>query len=405
MSKKKIWIAVGIAVVIVGIGTVAITKGSNGFGSAPSQVSAEIESGAKVEKGNLASNVYISGTVEANDSRSVSYKGGGLVDDVYVKVGDKVVADQVLVKINSDKLDSELKRLMNELGISKMEINKSRARGIGDQEVALKNAQVAFDNAKTTYEANQKLIKTGGISNDEFDKSKQQYDVTKVALDNAKVAYAQAKNQVDISISEQKMKSTAISIEDFKKDIEKTVIKTPIAGTVTTVNAKAGEVLPENGILLTVEDLDNKIVKAFVSENEINRIALGQKVKITGNAIKGQTYTGKVSYIAPGTIRQDNSKNVKVEVKITLDEKVEALRPGFNVNLEINTASRENVLMVPYEAIGTEPNGKKFVNVISGKEGKDVKKVYIKTGVEGDIAVEVIDGDLKEGQALQVMTN
>ena len=48
MSKKKIWIAVGIAVVIAGIGTVAITKGSNGFGSAPSQVSAEIEGGAKV---------------------------------------------------------------------------------------------------------------------------------------------------------------------------------------------------------------------------------------------------------------------------------------------------------------------------------------------------------------------
>lgn len=332
-------------------------------------------------------------------------KGGGLVDDVYVEVGDKVSADEVLVKINSDKLDSELKRLMNELGISKMEINKAKARGIGDQEVALKNAQVAYDNAKTAYEANQKLIGSGAISTDELDKSKQQYDLSKVALDNAKVSYEQAKNQIDIGISEQRMKSTAISIEDLKKDIEKTVIKTPIAGTVTTVNAKAGEVLPENGILLTVEDLDNKIVKTYVSENEINRITLGQKVKITGNAIKGQTYSGKVSYIAPGTIRQDGSKNVKVEVKITLDEKVEALRPGFNVNLEINTAARDNVLMVPYEAIGTEANGKKFVNVIMDKDGKDIKKVYIKTGVEGDIAVEVIDGDLKEGQALQVMTN
>lgn len=407
MKKKKIWIAIGIAVVVVGIGGFAVVQsGKGGAGSAQATITAaEIEGGAKVTKGNLESNVYISGTVEANDSRSVSYMGGGLVDNVYVKEGDRVTADQVLVKINSDKLDSELKKMMNELNISKAELSKMKTKGIGDQEAGLKNAQVTYDNAKKAYEANLALSKSGAVSSDELSKSKQQMDIAQISLSNAQNAYDQAKANVDISISEKRMQSTNITINDLQKDIEKTVIKTPIAGTVTSVKAKEGEVLPNNGILLTIEDLDKKIVKAYVSENEINRISLGQKVSITGNSIKGKTFEGEVSYIAPGTIRQEGSKNVKVEVKITLKDNVPELRPGFNVNLEIETASRAGVLMVPFEAIGTEADGRKYVNVLEGEKGAEPKKVYIKTGVEGDIAVEVIDGDLKEGQVLQVITN
>lgn len=406
MKKKKIWIAVGIAVVVVGIGGFAIVQsGKNGMGSATAAITAtEIAGGAKVTKGDLSSNVYISGTVEANDKRSVSYMGGGLVSTVYVKEGDRVSADQTLVKINSDKLDSELKKMMNELSISKAEINKMKTRGIGDQEAALKNAQVNYDNAKNAYDSNATLSKSGAISSDELSKSKQQMDLAKLNLANAQNAYDQAKANVDISISEKRMQSTSITISDLQKDLEKTVVKTPIAGTVTSVNAKEGEVLPNNGILLTIEDLDKKIVKAYVSENEINKISLGQKVNITGNSIKGKTFEGSVSYIAPGTIRQEGSKNVKVEVRITLNENVPELRPGFNVDLEIQTANRAGVLMVPFEAIGVEADGKKYVNVL-GAEGEEPKKVYIKTGVEGDITVEVIDGDLKEGQVLQVMTN
>lgn len=401
MNKKKMFIVLGIVVVVVGTGAFAIVQSKNGGGAA-AKTAAALDTQIKVEKGNVESNVYISGTVEANDSRSISYQGGGTVDDVFVKEGDHISADQVLAKINSDKLDSELKKLMNDLGISKDELNKIKSKGIGDQEASLKNAQTAYDNAKSAYEANVSLKASGAISADEFSKSKQQMDIAKLNLSNAQISYNQAKANVDINISQKRIESTNITIRDLQKDIEKTKIKAPIAGTVTSVNAKAGEVLSTTGIMMTIEDLDHKIVKAYVSENEINRIQIGQSVEITGTSIKGKTFEGKVTYIAPGTIRADGSKNVKVEVRISLVENVTELRPGFNVNLEIKTNSRENVLLVPFEAIMTDEDGKKYVNVV---EGEEVKKVIIKTGVEGDVSVEVIDGDLKEGQVLQPATN
>lgn len=401
MNKKKLWIGLGIAVVVIGTGAFAITQSKNGGAGAAAKTAA-LDTQIKVERGNIESNVYISGTVEANDSRSISYQGGGTVDNLFVKEGDHVSANQVLAKINSDKLDSELKKLINDMGISKDELNKVKTRGIGDQEVALKNAQTTYDNAKIAYDANVSLKAKGAISEDEFLKSKQQLDVAKLNLSNAQVAYNQAKANVDINISQKRIESTNITIRDLQKDIEKTNIKAPITGTVTSISAKAGEVLTNTGTILTIEDLDNKIVKAYVSENEINRIQIGQSVEITGTSIKGKTFEGKVSYIAPGTIRTDGSKNVKVEVRITLVEKVPELRPGFNVNLEIKTNSRQNVLLVPYEAINTDETGKKYVNVL---EGEEVKKIVITTGVEGDVSVEVIDGDLKEGQVLQPATN
>lgn len=401
MNKKKLWIGLGIAVVVIGTSAFAIMQSKNGGPGAAAKTAA-LDTQIKVERGNIESNVYISGTVEANDSRSISYQGGGTVDDVFVKEGDHVSANQVLAKINSDKLDSELKKLMNDLGISKDELNKVKTKGIGDQEVVLKNAQTAYDNAKIAYDANISLRSKGAISEDEFLKSKQQLDIAKLNLSNAQIAYNQAKANVDINISQKRIESTNITIRDLQKDIEKTSIKAPITGTVTSISAKAGEVLTNTGTILTIEDLDNKIVKAYVSENEINRIQIGQSVEITGTSIKGKTFEGKVSYIAPGTIRSDGSKNVKVEVRITLVEKVPELRPGFNVNLEIKTSSRSNVLLVPYEAIMTDESGKKYVNVL---EGEEVKKVFITTGVEGDVSVEVIDGDLKEGQVLQPATN
>ncbi len=402
MNKKKMFIVLGIVVVVLGTGTFAIIQSKNGGAKSAAKTAVAMDTQVKVEKGNVESNVYISGTVEANDSRSISYQGGGTVDDVFVKEGDHVSADQALAKINSDKLDSELKKLMNDLGISKDELNKIKTRGIGDQEATLKSAQTAYDNAKSAYDANVSLKATGAISADEFAKSKQQLDLAKLNLNNAQIAYNQAKANVDINISQKRIESTNITIKDLQKDIEKTMVKSPISGTVTSVKAKAGEVLPNNGILLTIEDLDQKIVKAYVSENEINRIQIGQVVEITGTSIKGKTFQGKVSYIAPGTIRSEGSKNVKVEVRITLVDNVPELRPGFNVNLEINTNSRQNVLLVPFEVIMTDENGKKYVNVV---EGKEVKKVFITTGVEGDVSVEVIDGDLKEGQILQPATN
>ena len=229
MNKKKMFIAIGIAVVVVGTGAFAVMNGKKGPAGAAA-TGAALDNVIKVEKGNVESNVYISGTVEANDSRSVSYLGGGLVDEVYVKEGDKVAADQVLVKINSDKLDSELKKMMNELSISKDELNKLKTKGIGNEESGLKSAQVNYDNAKKAYESNLSLQSSGAISSDDLAKSKQQFELAKITLDNAKISYNQAKSKVDIGISQKRMNSTSITIADLQKEIEKTTVKSPITG-------------------------------------------------------------------------------------------------------------------------------------------------------------------------------
>lgn len=411
MNKKlKMMIAVGLVVVVGGIGTFAVLNGNNPESKAKTTAVAKATGAALPEdsvvvKTDVSSNVYISGTVEANDTRNVSFMGGGNVDKVFIKVGDTVVPGQVLAKINSNKLDSEIKRLENELSIAQDELNKLKTRGTNNEESAVKTAQLNYDNAKKAYELNVSLQSSGAVSSDEVTKSKQQMELAAINLESAKISLTQANKKEDIAIKVKMMESTRIMLDNYKKDYEKTVIKAPIAGTVTNLNVKEGEVLPNDGILLTIDDLQKKIVKAQVSESEINRIVLGQEVVVTGSSIKGKSFLGEVTYIAPGTIRAQNSKSVKVEVKITLKDSVQELRPGFNVNLEVKTASKTGVLAVPFEAINTDEKGEKFVNVIlpavKGKE-EEVKKVVITTGIEGDVFVEVASGDVLEGDKLQI---
>lgn len=411
MNKKlKMMIAVGLVVVVGGIGTFAVMNGNNPEAKAKTTAVAKATGAALPEdsvvvKTDVSSNVYISGTVEANDTRNVSFMGGGNVDKVFIKVGDTVAPGQVLAKINSNKLDSEIKRLENELSIAQDELNKLKTRGTNNEESAVKTAQLNYDNAKKAYELNVSLQSSGAVSSDEVTKSKQQMELAAINLESAKISLTQANKKEDIAIKVKMMESTRIMLDNYKKDYEKTVIKAPIAGTVTNLNVKEGEVLPNDGILLTIDDLQKKIVKAQVSESEINRIVLGQEVVVTGSSIKGKSFLGEVTYIAPGTIRAQNSKSVKVEVKITLKDSVQELRPGFNVNLEVKTASKTGVLAVPFEAINTDEKGEKFVNVIlpavKGKE-EEVKKVVITTGIEGDVFVEVVSGDVLEGDKLQI---
>lgn len=401
-------IAVGLIVVVGGLGTVAVVK-NQGTPKATSQVVAqktgtETPEEAKVIHTNVSSNVYISGTVEANDSRSVSYMGGGNVDQVYVKVGDVVQPGQVLAKINSDRLDADIKRLKNELSIAQDELNRLKNKNTQNETAAVKTAQLNYDTSKKTYDLNVSLLESGAVTSDEVTRSKQQMDLNAINLESAKRNLQEALKKDDVNIKVKMMESTKISLENNMKDLEKTVIKAPIGGTVTTLSIKAGEVLPANGIILTIDDLNKKLIKAQVAESEINKIQLGQEVVITGNAAKGKKFSGQVTYIAPGTIRTEGSKAVKVEVKIAINDVTPELRPGFNVNLEVKTAAKANALAVPFESINTDEKGNKYVNVIQvSKDNKeDVKRVDVKTGIEGDLYVEVLSGDLKEGDKLQV---
>ena len=133
-------------------------------------------------------------------------------------------------------------------------------------------------------------------------------------------------------------------------------------GTVTLVNAKAGE--SATGLLFIVEDTDNLIVKTAIGEYDISLIKLGLPVSIKTDSTGDKEFTGTITKIAPTAMRDANGKisssNVQFETEVAMTNADENVRIGLNVRLTIRSTRRRmstRCRMRPSQRTQTEPNG------------------------------------------------
>ena len=169
-------------------------------------------------------------------------------------------------------------------------------------------------------------------------------------------------------------------------------------GTVTAIQAQTG-VLTDSGSALAIIVADGSLqVAANINETDIASIQLGQKVIITGSGFVG-TYEGTITEIASSASQVLNGSVYETVVKtiISIDQPTEELKSGYTAKLQILTDSREDVLLMPYEALCSDENGK-YVYLADGTRSK---RVDIVTGEEYEEGIEVLEG-LQEGDQVIV---
>jgi HlyD family secretion protein len=167
-----------------------------------------------------------------------------------------------------------------------------------------------------------------------------------------------------------------------------------IAGTVLELNAQDGSMAPLQSPLVVVGDLSKLQVSAQLNEVDAGKVQLGQKVKITSKVL-GTSPAGTISEIAPQAVSKASVQGntpPSVGVKIDLQNVPPELKPGFTVDLNIATASKDNFLAIPQEALFQE-GGKSFVfqvinNILS--------KTEVSLGVANETLQEITSG-LKAG--------
>lgn len=195
------------------------------------------------------------------------------------------------------------------------------------------------------------------------------------------------------------------AIEKYHSQIEDLVegdtIYSPMKGTVLQINVSEEEVVDRTTALMTIADLDNMEVVIAVDELDINKIKLGQQANITSDVSPNENFTGKVSKISMEGTSQSGVTTYDVTIK--LDDR-KSLMSGMNVDVEILADSRENVLVVPIDAVH-KLNGEYMVTVKDSSGNKsDVKvelglatkdKVEITSGLnDGDVVVySVVQSD------------
>ena len=210
------------------------------------------------------------------------------------------------------------------------------------------------------------------------------------------------------------LQEAELSRDRLLKQLEDYTIPAPIEGTVVKKNKKAGEKIESGGgsasssassnsnILAVIYDMSSLCFQLDVDEMDVKKIAVGQEVIITADAVEGTTYNGVVENVSVnGTIGTNGVTTYPVKVRI--QDFDENLLPGMNIEATISVNSASDVLAVPLTAINRGNTiyvkGKKTEENDRAPEG--FKTVQVETGISNDTHIEIISG-LSEGDVIYV---
>lgn len=310
----------------------------------------------QVKRVNLPAEVIATGTIVPRVGAYVKVgpRISGKLEKLYVKVGDRVEKGQILAIVEHKDLEANVKRM----------------------EAAKKEAEANLEWARANYERLKKLHQEGIATEDELD----------LSLKNLNLAEAQ-------------LESASSQLEYAKIQLSYATIKAPISGIIGTVSTQEGETVSASlsaPTFVTIIDLNQLEVDAYVDEVDIGKIKVGQKASFTVDAYPEKIFNAEVEAIYPDAVIRDNVVYYVVILKIegNFDE---VLRPQMTASVTIKLEELQDVLAIPSKAIRKE-NGISFVLV---KEGDRVLKKQITTGRESGDLVEVRSG-LTQGDYILV---
>lgn len=318
----------------------------------------------KISTRDLTHSLSTTGEIIAGADVNVMPKVAGRVQNVVVKVGDKVRKGQVLFQLEGNDAQNALAQA--EAGLALAQANLERAQQ------GLKDAQINFDRNKELYAA--QAISTA------------QFEQAESGLVTA---------QTSLKVSEAQVKQAQASLNTTSDNYNNATVVSPINGVVAVINVDPGEMVSPQVSAVTVVQMDTTKVKVNVSENVVDSIKTGTKVPVTINAIN-KTVTGTVLSVAPKA--DPATRAFAVEVQLP-NEKGD-IKPGMVARLNLSTGTSTGVLALPTDAV-LERDGQYTVFIV--EDGK-AQEISVKVGTTSGELTEITSG-LKEGQTVIVTGN
>ena len=339
-----------------------------------------------LERGDVVSTLSLTGPISGTDSADVVSNLHAEVLEIRVKEGDRVEKGQVLAVLDRTDAQKEVDIAQNSYELAVSEYNEN----IRDTRNGYEKAVQDYNTAKLNYDRNKVLFESGAVSSAEFEAVSNGLNDARREMESYTVENGQA---VPDKSYELKVQSAQFELDQKKKDLEETEVKSPIAGTVVRVNSKVGQFAdkPEDEKpMFIVENLDQLEMELQVSEYSVGDISVGLPVEITADILDGRTVKGTVSSISPTGEEKVGSGSTErvVPTTVTIDDPKSGLIAGITARATVVTERAEDVFKIPSSAILTEEDGGKQIAVL--KEGTNlVHLIPVTTGVESDLETEI----------------
>jgi macrolide-specific efflux system membrane fusion protein len=324
--------------------------------------------------GDIQDTVEATGKLQLHKWADTYAQTGGQVKEVLVAIGDTVQADQALLEITPTQQPAKLES--NRAQMARLQAD------LADQQAQREFAELQFKR--------QAQLKAQNATRED-------------AFESARMNASSASARVDaITAQIRELEATLKIDEDARK---KTLVRSPIAGTVVSLGARAGQMVTAAqpaAPLLRIADLSDLTVAARVAENDVTRLRPGMAASFTTPGYPGKRWSGKLRQVIPipaeGTGEQGKQAFyiVLFEVKNPDNE----LMSGMSAQVQFVVARARDALLLPAKGLGApDEDGLYQVNVLDA--GQQVSARKVKLGLRNAQQAQVLSG-LAEGDRVLV---
>lgn len=282
---------------------------------------------ATVSQGDVVEVVSATGTLQAQRLVVVGSKVSGVVEELNADFNDIVRAGQVLARINTDLLDTQV--AIQEANIARQQVE------IENQRVQLLDAERSLERTKELY-------------------AKQL--VTQQALEAADLAVKSRKAQ--IASAEKSMVQSEANLNQAKLNVTEATIKSPIDGVIVNRVVDRGQTVvgsqQATKFFDVATDLTTLKLEGGVDESEIGKVRTGMTVRFNVDAYPNQDFTGTITMVRLNPTVQSNVVTYTTVAEVRNNDL--RLKPGMTASMRIEVARKDNVLRIPNAALRFRPN-------------------------------------------------
>jgi HlyD family secretion protein len=379
------------------------------------QDSSGFKNQVRVRRGRIDSHLAARGRVEGATSQEIKLASRvvGRLKEVTVSDGDPVRKGQVVAVLENDDLQAQIEQARANVRRAQAALEKlqngARPEERAASRAARDEAQAAADNARQNYERSLKLFKEGGIiSQSVLDQSERDWKMAQARLESARENYklimAPPRSE-DVAAAKADVELARAQLAQAQDNYDNTLVHSPVAGVVVKRYMNPGESISYESLyqpIVSVSDTTHLRVRTEIDEADIGKIQIGQRAAIRCNAFRGQTFYGNVVRISGGLgqkkIQTDNPTE-KIDSDV-LESFVEVdrgspLRVGLRVDVYIELARRDNVLVIPLRAVELQQG----IATVRVKTSSGLETRRVSMGAQDGLNIEVAEG-LNEGEVL-----
>jgi HlyD family secretion protein len=352
---------------------------------------------AKTTRQTISNVLSTNGKVEPEDYVDVRVESPGLVKRVLVHAGDSVRAGQVLAELTEPGLQQELDAAIAREAQARADLQTLQAGGRSSETAeldgTLNRLKTDHEAAQRNVDALQRLVAKQAATPYEVEQARQSVKSLDVQIQSLQQRRAALVGKGDLSSAQARVEEAEANVRLSRDHIAQDVIHAPMAGTIYDLPARAGSFLNAGDPVASLGKLDPVRVRVYVDEPELGRVAPGQSVRITWDALPAREWTGVVEK-RPTEVVALGSRQVG-EVLCTIGNPMRELVPGTNVNAFILTQVVENALTIPKAAVRRDGT----IGVFLLQKDSTLKWQPILTGASDALRVEVVKG-LSDGDAV-----